>query len=176
MDLIARALELGATHAAFIDAAKLDQQDELRRSCAQNFCGRYGTNWACPPAAPDMDDCREQVKSYTQGLVIQTVCPLEDSYDFEGMAAGQDRHNEIFRSLFREMRAVYGDGMLGLAAGGCNRCETCTYPDAPCRFPEELFHSVESYGIAAPKLCHDCGLNYINGANTVSYLGLILFA
>ena len=71
-------------------------------------------------------------------------------------------------------RPHYPD-MLVLSAGGCHRCETCTYPDAPCRFPEKLVPSVSSFGIHVSKLAANARINYINGANTVTYFSFVIY-
>ena len=57
----------------------------------------------------------------------------------------------------------------------CHRCEKCTYPDAPCRFPERLMPTVEGYGIYVNKLAETAGLEYINGPDTVTYFGMLLY-
>jgi len=62
-----------------------------------------------------------------------------------------------------------------LSAGACSVCETCTYPAGkPCRFPNQAISSLEAYGIDVANLIARSGLSYMNGPNTVSYVGLIL--
>ena len=62
-----------------------------------------------------------------------------------------------------------------LSTGGCHLCKTCTYPDAPCRFPDRMSPSISSYGIIAANLAESAGMPYINGENTVTYFGLLCF-
>ena len=45
----------------------------------------------------------------------------------------------------------------------------------PCRFPEKAFPSLEAYGVFVSKLAQACGMRYINGANTVTYFGVVLY-
>ena len=66
-------------------------------------------------------------------------------------------------------------GYLLLSNEGCKRCEKCTYPDAPCRFPDKLFHSLEGYGFIVSELAKMAGISYINGENTVTYFGAVMF-
>ena len=62
-----------------------------------------------------------------------------------------------------------------LGAGSCSLCEKCTYPDAPCRFPQKAKRSMEACGIDVVSLSKSCGINYTNGANTVTYFSVIYF-
>ena len=64
---------------------------------------------------------------------------------------------------------------LLLSNEGCGRCARCTYPDAPCRFPELLHHSLEGYGWIVKELADAAGIRYHNGPNTVTYFGALLF-
>ena len=109
-------------------------------------------------------------------LVDYTVSyDLEDSYDFEGMMEGKDAHEEISRKVVACFSELYPGDKLILSGDGCDRCEQCTYPDAPCRFGNEVYPTVESYGVEVYKLAETVPVNYINGPNTVTYFGCILY-
>ena len=41
---------------------------------------------------------------------------------------------------------------LILSNEGCGRCKTCIYPDAPCRFPDKLYPSIEGFGFIVSEL------------------------
>ena len=58
----------------------------------------------------------------------------------------------------------------------CKICKECTYPDGEeCRFPDKAVASVEAYCIDVNALVTSCDIPYINGPNTVSFVGLFLF-
>ena len=173
-ELISKALELGVHEAAVIDADKVPFDPEVPKMCAVNRCGQYGKTWNCPPGVGTFDECKERCLKYKKAFVFSTKHDLEDSFDIEGMADGKKKHQEIsekVRNLFFE---EFKD-ILVLSSEGCDNCEKCTYPDAPCRFPERSFPSVESYGIMVYKEAAVGGIKYINGANTVTYFGNIFF-
>ena len=67
-----------------------------------------------------------------------------------------------------------GDFLL-LSNEGCARCGTCTWPDAPCRFPEELSPSVEGFGIMVYELAKSAGLVYRSSSESVRYFGMCCF-
>ncbi|MEG0146307.1 MAG: DUF2284 domain-containing protein, partial [Clostridia bacterium] len=65
---------------------------------------------------------------------------------------------------------------LVLGSGGCGRCETCAKAEhLPCRFPNDALSSLEGYGVNVYQAACNAGLPYINGQNTVTYFGLVLY-
>ncbi|MEG1432717.1 MULTISPECIES: DUF2284 domain-containing protein [Eubacterium] len=167
----------GFSEVAALKMETLVVNPEVRKMCAANACGQYGKNWACPPGCGDLEECASALLACDCGLIVQTVAQLEDSFDFEGMAAAGSTHWENFsrlRSQIQENTEKAGD-VLALAAGSCTHCKTCAYPDAPCRFPEAAASSVEAYGLLVNQLCVDNGLAYNYGEHTIAYTALFLF-
>ena len=62
-----------------------------------------------------------------------------------------------------------------MTAGTCTRCKQCTYPDAPCRFPNKLFPSMEACGLVVSKVCSDAGVPYYYGSQKLAYTGCVLY-
>ena len=54
-------------------------------------------------------------------------------------------------------------------------CKECTYPDAPCRFPEMMFPSMEACGLFVSKVCTDNGVAYNYGDEKIAYTCCVLF-
>ena len=169
--------ELGVTRFGVVPVDKIVFNEAFRKACESNQCGKYGTNWACPPGVGKPDELVRRTRKFKKGLVIQTVWPLEDEFDFDGMMAGGEKHNALFRqAVARVAPALTSGETLALSAGACSVCETCTFPSGePCRLPDQAMASLESYGIDVAHLLSLGGLSYTNGPNTVSYVGLILF-
>ena len=164
----------GITGFGVIDPREIVFGQEIRDICANNGCGQYGKTWCCPPHQGTLEECRARCLSYSHALVFQTVYPIEDSFDYEGMVeAGRD-FKQVTERLYALAKPVLPKFLL-LSNEGCGRCEKCTCPDAPCRFPEKLFPAVEGYGIYVNKLAESAGLKYINGKNTVTYFGMLLY-
>ena len=165
---------LGIHQYAFLKTTDLVFSQGVRSLCEMNSCGQYGKTWACPPGTGTLEECQARVMAFENLFVFTTLHPLEDSYDFEGMMEGKKRHSDLcpaIADLFRQ----HGKTLLILSAEGCCRCETCTYPDAPCRHPDTLYPSIESYCVEVNRLAKTAGINYINGANTVTYFGCIIY-
>ena len=128
-----------------------------------------------PAAHGELDVLGARLRTYTVGVLVQNVSPLEDSWDFEGMTKAAHDHNLMIRAITKEIVARFPDlEVLPLGCGGCDFCEKCTCPDAPCRFPQEAMASVEAQGLDIKALVESVGLSYINGANTVSYVGMVM--
>ena len=176
-DLIREALEAKATHAAMVDVSKIEFSEEARALCERNSCGNYDTNWMGPPAIGPIKDLMERARKYRFGLLFQTVCNVESSFDLKGMIKGAEVHEQVFRRLLQRIKNKYNyKEMLPLNAGCCRKCKKCAYLDGePCRNPEEAVASVEAYGIDVMRMEKDAGIPYYNGKNTISYVGLILF-
>ncbi len=167
-------IALGISQHGMISTAKIPFSPEVRKLCEDNACRSYGTTWACPPAVGKMEECRVKCLSYAHALVFNQIFPLEDSFDFEGMRAGHATFKQTCDKLYELVKPQTGDFLL-LSNESCNRCEKCTYSDSPCRFPEKLFPSVEGFGILVAGLAEAAKINYINGPNTVTYFGMLLF-
>ncbi len=120
-----------------------------------------------------MEECEKRVRRYHRGILVQTVGELEDSMDGEGMIETENAHKEHFFQLEEKLRTYYPQ-MLPIGSGACTRCTSCTYPDAPCRFPDKTFASMEAYGMLVTQVCQDNGLAYYYGPCTIAYTSCFL--
>lgn len=167
--------DTGASGCAVIDVADIVFDAGLRQNCELNYCGEYGRTWVCPPHCGDIEDCIAKVKKYDKALIIQTISPLEDSYDFEGMQEAAEQFHKILAYVAGKAKTVMLD-VLCLSAGGCHLCAKCAVADAlPCRHPQEAYPSLESHGIFVSDLAGRAGMKYINGKDTVTYFGAIFY-
>lgn len=176
--ILQAALAERAVLAGWLNPADIPFSLILREMCAQNSCGQYGTSWMGPPAIGPVSELAERVRAYSDGLVIQTVYQLEDSFDYPGMLEAKAEHKAVFLEILADLRQKFPAetaGLLALDAGCCNICDPCSYPGEPCRLPGEAISAVEAYGINVNGMLSLCGLKYNNGRDTVSFVGLILF-
>ena len=172
-ELLRMAEEAGFTYAAPLDPATIELKEEVRAMCADNSCGKYGHCWSCPPGCGELADCAARVAGFRTGLLVQTVGELEDSMDVEAMMDTEATHKEHFQALYTTLRRTYPD-MLALGAGCCKQCAQCSYPDAPCRFPEKMISSMEAYGMLVLEVCQRNHLQYYYGPNTIAYTSCFL--
>ena len=165
---------LGIHEFGFVPTKKLVVSQMVRDLCRQNSCGAYGKTWACPPGVGTLEECEAKMRAYDTVFVFTTRHELEDSLDWEGMVAGKKAHETITPGVVEFFRARLAN-MMVLSSEGCSRCEKCTYPDAPCRFPDKLHPSIESYGVEVNVLARSAHVRYHNGPNTVTYFSCIFF-
>ena len=174
--MIGSALSCGASAANIISTADIVTDRRFRDMCAVNSCGKYGRCWMCPPDVGEIDELMAEVKKYTYALVYQYVGVLEDSFDFEGMVAAKKRHYKLSFAVRDSVLRESGIRCLHLGAGGCGVCKKCTKESGePCRHPDLAMPSLEAYGINVSMLASAAGMKYINGADTVTYFGAVLF-
>ncbi len=175
--LIQIALDCGATKAALIGQESIVLNAEFRGMCEANRCGVYGRCYMCPPDVGPVGELMARVRGYERGLLYQTISPLEDSFDIEGMQAAKKALVGVSQRLLDALRPVLGDKALHLSGGGCGLCGTCAkITGEPCRHPDRALPSLESYGMDVYNTTKNTPLKYINGANTVTYFGMVLFS
>lgn len=165
----------GVSNCALIEQSDIVYDISFREICEKNNCGRYNRCYACPPAIGDVYEQMEKVKLYKHGVLFNVVHELEDSYDVEGMADGKKAFTRCAMAITDEMD-ILGEDYLQLGVGGCGICERCAKEDGePCRNPKYLKAAIEGCGMFVSETAKNAGLKYINGNNTVTYFGLVLF-
>ena len=172
---IALALDCGATKATVIPQEKIVTDRAFRDICQSNGCGTYGKCWMCPPDVGEIEPLMAQIREYSAGLWYQTVGSIEDSFDFEGMAVVAKTHVAVSQKIRAALENA-DEPLLHLSCGGCQLCERCAKLDnEPCRHPDKALASLESYGVDVYHTTADTDLRYINGPDTVTYFGIVLF-
>ena len=173
--LAALAEAAGFTAWAPLDPDTIELKHQVREMCAANVCGQYGRRWSCPPGCGSLEDCAEKLRPFWGGILVQTCGDVEDSFDFEAMQLLEQVHKTHFSEMHRALLAR-NVKTLALGAGCCTLCPVCTYPDAPCRFPEQAVSSMEAFGMVVPDVCRANGLPYYYGSDKIAYTGCFLIA
>ena len=173
-ELCALAKEIGFEQAGPLDPATIELKEEVREMCASGKCAMYDKRWSCPPGCGTLDECRDLLKGYTRGILVQSVGELEDNFDIETMMETEAAHKERFYAM-RKALVEKGIDALAAGAGCCTICPECTYPDAPCRFPEKKMSSMEALGMLVLEVCKANDMRYFYGENTIAYTSCFLF-
>jgi predicted metal-binding protein len=171
---IEKLADIGISQYGIIPTMQIPFSQEIRKICEQNSCRKHATTWACPPAVGTFIECREKCLSFESALVFNAVYPIEDSFDFEGMLAAHKEFKTICDKLYLMVNTQTNEFLL-LSNESCIRCTKCTYPNSPCRFPDMLFPSIEGFGIVVADLAKHARIGYVNGKNTVTYFGMLLY-
>lgn len=164
--------ELPLFQYAFLKTADLVFTERVRTICEVE-CPMYNTNWACPPAVGTVEECKARCMRYQDALMISTVTEVSDIVDIDRTLRTRAPHEAITREVTALVRRQCAD-TLTLSTESCVHCAHCTWPNAPCRFPEKMYPCVESYGILATDIAEKCGMDFFNG-NIVTWFSLILY-
>ena len=156
-----------------IETNRIPFSESVVEACRANRCGKYATCWTCPPGVGTLAELQRRITSYEKAAVFTCKYDLEDCFDFEGMTEGAIATQKLLLQIVGQMKAD-GVEVSALGCEGCILCEKCTYPDAPCRYPDKAIPSVEACGINVVELARNIGLNYNNGSDTVTYFCIIL--
>lgn len=174
--LIKAALDAGAHKAVIIPAEQVVLSEQFRDICKGNQCGKYGRCWMCPPDLPSVAEVMERIRSYTNVFWYQSVATIEDSFDIEGMIDAGNNHVKLSQRLQKMTAPMLPENSLHLSCGGCRLCPVCAKEEGlPCRMPDKAMPSLEGYCVDVYNTTKNTELKYINGQNTVTYFGAILF-
>lgn len=172
-EILLAASETGFSHAGTLDPAGLEFMPEVRDMCAADRCHMYGRNWTCPPGCGTLEEMRARALGYRRGVLLQSTGTLEDDFDIETMQETERLHKERFLRLVAWLRERV-PGCLPMASGACQICQSCTYPEVPCRFPDRAIPSMEACGLLVSRVCEQAGLPYYYGARTMTYTSCVL--
>jgi len=167
------ALEIGFSQAGQLNVDALHFMPEVRAMCNADKCHSYGRNWCCPPGCGTLEESAEKAARFSYGIIVQTIGQMEDDFDYETIMGAGEKHKRNFALLVEKLKERYDD-ILPMGAGACTLCEKCTYPAAPCRFPDKAIIAMEAYGLWVSKVCELSGIPYNNGKQTITYTSCYL--
>jgi len=157
----------------FFSTDELIFSPRVRYIC-ETECPQFGKSWACPPAVGSVEDCEKRCRAHPNGLLITTMAEVADIANIELTLATRGDHEEIthmVHDLFRQQ----GIEPLVLSTESCAICESCAYPDGPCRCPRHMYPCVESQGILVTELAEQKGIDFQAGGNIVTWFSLFLY-
>jgi len=170
----AQALELGFDLALDVDASLIVCSDKIRALCSAESCGSFGTSWICPPGCGELADCRKEVAARSRAVLVQSIYENVDTSSADALRNMSGEHNRRAGRLFEIMRKEEPDAYL-LTTGGCGLCESCTYPDEPCRVPDKRRGSLSAFGINVGELCEKAGMEYSFVPERIRLVACILY-
>lgn len=171
--LEAQLSELPLYQYAFIRTEDLMFSDRIRWIC-EHECPMYGKTWACPPAVGSVEECRQSCLRFDDALLIATITEVGDIANMEETLATRPAHEEITREVLAMVHKQAKETMV-LSTEACAICESCAWPDEPCRHGEKMFPCVESHGIVVTDLAEKTGIDFYAEGNLVTWFSLIFY-
>ena len=140
------AVGLGFANAAAMDTKDLIFMPSFRPLCAENLCGKYGVNYACPPDCGTVEEMAARVRRWPRALVMQTMWDIEDPMDEAQTKPAKGTHNKMTRRLIDEA------GMPGLmvGAGGCSLCSPSRCANSHISW--RTFISMAKFSVLCPSI------------------------
>ena len=155
-ELLALAAELGFGRAAVLATEEIPLEPSFRKYCADNVCGKYGANYACPPDCGTTEEMARRLRAYRRALVLEACWPFDGRDGGERVRFAKKRHNQMTRELVGRC----GGGLV-VGASGCDLCSPCLrQAGEPCRFPDLRFSCMSAYCIHVARLAERCGMDY----------------
>lgn len=159
---------------AFIDVSDIPFTEKAASYCKANLCGRYGKSWSCPPAVGNFNTLKAQALTFDKAFIFSHKGKIESYSDEKAMDSLRDETMDIL-FIFCEKLKEKNISFLALGCGSCNFCKECTYPDAPCRYPEKAIPPIEAYGVDVATLCEKTEMTYMAENNEVTFFCMILY-
>lgn len=170
-EMLALAEEEGF-RAAMIDTSEIEFDPRFRDFCAENLCGKYGANYACPPDCGTPEEMRRRLSAHPRAMVFRSVWPLPDLQDSAAIREAKRGHNLAMLRVVDRLRAA-GCGGVMAGASNCILCARCAILDGkPCPFPDRRFSCLSAYCVFVRKLAERCGMDYVAEPGHVALFGL----
>ena len=89
------------------------------------------------------------------------------------MMEAKEKHGKHMNQFSDEIRRRF-PGALIIGDSQCQQCKVCTYPTAPCRFPDKKSSAMSAFGMIVSAVCEDNHIPYYYGPGTLTYVGCVL--
>jgi len=147
---------------------------KCRELCAQNLCGAYGVTWGCPPGVGSEEECLKAVGCFSKAAILIKKFENVDPSDLALAERLGAEFQDVCRRFGNALRE-HGYRVMPLSDGGCKYCGECSYPEEPCRFPEQMVPSISSYGIMMEEYMKAQNIDFEFGEDSFTLYGLILY-
>ena len=122
---------------------------------------------------------KSAIRAGIETLAFEAGIPLDSIskvYIAGGMGFYMNTSNAVRIGMLDYISGSMDEPHELAGAGSCTLCgDSCTYPKSPCRYPKRARRSMEACGMDVAALAKDCGINYINGENTVTYFSVLFW-
>lgn len=104
-----------------IEPERLVFEENVRMNCF--YCGKYGTNWKCPPNLPDLD-YKKMMGEFDTGMAVLLAFPVEGQGDYDRIR--NDSSVMLHRLLLELEKWLYdhnSSNALSFIGGSCKLCK-----------------------------------------------------
>lgn len=133
------------------------QREKFLEFCKE--CKAYNAVWSCPPLSFDPV---EYLQSYKKTLVIGVKIIYADELRSGDNEYANEKAKEIMAAVKGRIHTTQlaaekeSEGIMAISSGSCNICTPCERVlDKPCKYPEKMRHSFDSFGIDLTKVAEN---------------------
>ncbi len=138
-----------------ITSEKLIFEERVKMNCF--YCGKYNTNWRCPPKLPQID-YKNMLSEYENIALIYVCMPLKDR---EYNIVRNDSSIYLHRALLLCEKWLYESNnvmALSFIGGSCKLCKNGCAPEK-CVNPYQSRSPMEALGINVLKTAEQFGIH-----------------
>lgn len=140
--------------ACYVDSEQLVFEERVKMNCF--YCGKYGTNWKCPPKIPVID-YRKMIREFDNVAFVYIKTSLRDkSYNEVRNESSVKLHRALLECekwLYKKNNSM----ALSFIGGSCKICKNGCAQDK-CANPYMSRTPVEALGINVLKSAEKCGI------------------
>ncbi|WP_196593369.1 DUF2284 domain-containing protein [Pectinatus sottacetonis] len=131
--------------------AKYQHKEKFLAYC--KTCSKYENRWSCPPLSFSPNDyLQPYTYIYFIGIQLfydkQTIAAADTSEKITAVSLAATKKIKKQVSTILLAAEKHFPETLSLSSGGCDFCCRCTRPqNEPCRKPEKMRYSLDSFGI-----------------------------
>jgi predicted metal-binding protein len=155
-----------------ISADRLVFEERVKMNCF--YCGKYNTNWRCPPKIPPVD-CKKMFSEYDNAAFIYVRMPL-DGVDYNTVR--NDSSIYLHRALLLCEKWLYQQNnatALSFIGGSCKLCKNGCVAEK-CANPYQSRSPVEALGINVVKSAEQFGIRiHFPATDHMMRIGLLLW-
>lgn len=158
-----------------LDVSTVKCREDIRSMCNAEQCLEdYGKNWSCPPHGPSLEEIKETISSFNNGVILQIIGKLNSQFDYKSTEAASQKMSDLLVE-FSDLLQEHGINNFTIGPGACTRCHPCTFPDEPCPYPEDKIISMSACGIFVSQLCNANNVKYYYDPLSIAFIGCAFF-
>ena len=170
------AAQLGIATCLEFSPKILIPRQRIRDLCSEDKCANFGKHYMCPPNVGTIEEHKDRLKKYRNGILLQYSKPLDVNNDRGGIKKTKvDFHRKILQlEDFLENKGM--EGVWGMIGGSCGLCDQCQARfSRPCPYPDKARMSLESIAIDVLALLDKNGLDSKFYPDRIIWTGCVLF-
>ncbi|MCI8455432.1 MAG: DUF2284 domain-containing protein [Lachnospiraceae bacterium] len=159
-------------HFMFIRPSDLIFEENVRMNCF--YCGKYGTNWRCPPHLPVLD-YKKMMSEYPEGLFLWIKLKFNESNYQEIRAESSTMLHKALLDLEKQLWNLDSSTALSFIGGSCKLCKNGCGKEK-CNNPYFSRSPLEATGCNIVKSAAKYGLDiHFPPSEGILRLGLLLW-